>query len=354
MAAERRTATLDVTAGSILRFFGLIVVVMALWSIRNVLAIVVFSIIFASAALPLVNWLHRRRVPRALGITLVFLLILGIITVVLVLFGQLVTDQVRQLAADVPALYQRVVDFLFRGSQADAVVAATLQRWLQSISGTLVNITTQLAAGTISLFGGLFSFVGILVLTFYMVLEEDGFKRFVNSIAPVAYLPYLHQLVQRIQARLGGWVRGQLLLSLIIGSLSYIGLLLLGVDYALTLALIAGVTELIPIAGPIIGAIPAVLVAFGQSPLLAGLVLVLYVVIQQLENNLIVPKVMQKTTGLNPIVTIIVVLVAGTLAGLVGVILAIPVALIIDSFFEDFFKEEGATGPGDEPVESDV
>lgn len=354
MPAERRTATLDITTGSILRFFGLIVVVAALWSIRNVLAIVIFSIILASAIMPPVDWLHRRRVPRALGITLIFLLILGVITVVLVLFGQLVTDQVRQLAADVPVFYERAVTFFFGSAQADPVVAETIQGWLQNVGSALVKVTTQLAAGTVSLFGGLFSFVGILVLTFYMVLAEDGFKRFVNAIAPVAYLSYLHQLVLRIQARLGGWVRGQLLLTVIVGGLSYIGLLLLGVDYALTLALIAGLTELIPIAGPIIGAIPAILVAFGQSPLLAGLVAALYLVIQQLENNLIVPKVMQKTTGLNPIVTIIVVLVGGTLGGLVGVILAIPLALIIDSFFEDFFKEDGATGSSDEPVESDV
>lgn len=339
---ERKSTIIDITTGSIFKFFSLVVLIMALWSVRRVVAIVLFSIIIASAITPVVNFLQRRRIPRSLGITLVYLVMVGFITTVIILFGQLVSDQVRELAANIPDYYNRTLNFFLGSTIADQSPALSLQQWFLSFTNSLGRLTSQIAVSAVTLFGGLFSFVGILVLTFYLVLEEQGLKRFAVSITPVSYLPYLDQLIERIQSRLGGWVRGQLLLSAIIGSASFIGLTALGVQYSFSLALIAGVTEIIPVAGPILGAIPAILVAFGQSPVLAAAVAVLYFVIQQLENHLIVPKVMQKTTGLNPVVVIVVVLIGAKLAGAIGVILAIPLALAVNAFFEDFIEQDDA------------
>jgi len=180
----------------------------------------------------------------------------------------------------------------------------------------------------------------VLIITFYMTLEEDGMKKFVKSIAPLKYQPYLISKVKRVQVKMGMWLRGQLILSLILGVLAYIGLLIIGVDYALVLALLVAVTEFIPYVGPIIGGIPAVFIAFTQSPVKAGIVVVLYVVIQQLENSVISPKVMQKAVGLNPIIIILALLVGGTIGGFAGVILAIPAVTIISVFVEDFFDNK--------------
>jgi predicted PurR-regulated permease PerM len=322
-----------------LRFIGILLVVFLLWSIRNVVGILLFSVIIASVLMPAVNWLQRKRVPRGLAIALLYLVVVGVLTLAVILFGRIVSDQVSDLAQNIPSYYNRAVDTLFGQRAGDQAFAEALQKILQSLNQFLLRVSTQVATGTIALFGGLFSFIGILVLTFYMLLERDAFKKFMNAIAPAHYLPYLHQLVDRIQDRLSGWARGQFFLSLIIGAASYIGLLVLGVDYALSLALIAGLTEVVPVAGPILGAVPAVLVAFGQSPALGLAVAILYLVIQQLENNFIVPKVMSKTTGLNPIVILVVVLIGAKLAGFVGVILAIPLTLVVDVFVQDFFQE---------------
>jgi predicted PurR-regulated permease PerM len=141
----------------------------------------------------------------------------------------------------------------------------------------------------------------------------------------------------RVQDKLGLWLRAQLLLSGIIFLVTWIGLLILGVKYSLVLALIAGITEVIPFIGPIIGAIPAVLLAFLQSPIKALLVLILYLVIQQLEGNILVPKVMQKTVGLNPIVVIVVILLGAKIAGVLGALLSIPVAVAIMTIAGDWF-----------------
>lgn len=343
--SRRPVMTVDITLGTILRMLGILVLVFALWSIRNVIGILLFSIVIASVLMPAVNWMQRRRVPRALAIALLYLGVIGLLTLAVIMFGKLVTEQIRDLAANIPLYYNRAVDALFGQFAGDLAFAEALQKILQSLNQFLGRVSTEVATGTISLFGGLFSFIGIFVLTFYMLLEVDSFKKFMNAVAPVNYLPYLHHLVDRVQERLSGWARGQMLLSLIIGAASYLGLTFLGVDYALSLALIAGLTELVPVAGPILGAVPAVLVAFGQSPTLALAVLILYLVIQQLENNIIVPRVMAKTTGLNPIVVLVAVLVGAKLAGFVGVILAIPLTLIGDAFLEDFFKEGGEEEP---------
>jgi predicted PurR-regulated permease PerM len=148
------------------------------------------------------------------------------------------------------------------------------------------------------------------------------------------------QLVNRMQGKIGLWIRGQLILSLIIFSLTFLGLSILGVNYALVLALIAGLTEFVPYLGPTIAAIPAIFLAFTQSPMLALFVLALYYIIQMVENHIIVPKLMQKVVGLNPVISIMVLLVGFKLAGILGAILAIPVVTIASVFLKDLFEKK--------------
>lgn len=163
-------------------------------------------------------------------------------------------------------------------------------------------------------------------------------KRIMRSVVPTKYQPYFTHLANRMQMKIGKWLRGQLFLSLIIFLLSWLGLSVLGVKYALVLAVFAGVTELIPYFGPFIGGVPAVLIAFTQSPTLAILVIVLYVVIQLIENHVLVPKVMQKAVGLNPVVTIIVILIGAKLAGILGIILAVPVTTALGVAAKDLIE----------------
>lgn len=341
---QRNVQTYDITASTILKFIGIVLALFLLWTVRGVVGIVIISAVFSSAIMPLVDRLHRYRIPRILAITLVYLLILGAIVLMVVLFGQLLTDQVRELSANLPSLYHRVVEFLFGDRVNDRALADALQNVLQSMTNWLSGLSSHILSGTVSLFGGLFSFVGILVLTFYIVLEKGGIKRFVGEILPTQYISYFHHLLDRIQDRLGGWVRGQLLLSLIIGGAVLLTLQILGVNYAFSLALIAALLEFIPFAGPILSGLIGTLVAFGQSPILALIVAIAYLLIQQAENYLIQPKLMAKSTGLNPVVVIVVAVVGATLAGFVGVILAIPLTLVVDTFIEDFSQEPGEPG----------
>ncbi len=145
--------------------------------------------------------------------------------------------------------------------------------------------------------------------------------------------------MKKMSKKMGEWLRGQLILGLIVALAVYVGLTFLGVKYALVLALMAGVLEVIPYVGPIISLVPALFIGFAQSPVIGVLVVVLYVVIQQVENHILVPKVMQKVTGLNPIISILALLVGLKAGGLAGAILAIPLAMMGVVILEDLFRD---------------
>ncbi|MBW2164188.1 MAG: AI-2E family transporter, partial [Deltaproteobacteria bacterium] len=193
------------------------------------------------------------------------------------------------------------------------------------------------------IFGGIFTFFLVLVITFYMAVEENAIKKIVWSIAPKNHQVYVMQLVNRMQKKVGLWLRGQLILSVIIFALTFTALSIVHLftgqmEYALVLALLAGLTEFVPYLGPLIAAIPAVFLALTVSPVLAIVVALVYYVIQLMENNIIVPKLMQKVIGLNPVVRIAVLLIGFKVAGVVGAILSIPVATAVSVFIRDIFE----------------
>jgi predicted PurR-regulated permease PerM len=186
-------------------------------------------------------------------------------------------------------------------------------------------------------FGGLFSFILIVVLSFYLSVQENGITHFLRMITPRAHEEYVIDLWTRSQEKIGRWMQGQLILVVIIGVITYLGLLLIGVEHAMLLAFLAGIAELIPLFGPVIAAIPAVIIAFsGGGTTLALVVLAFYLIVQQFENHLIYPLVVRKVVGLSPIIIILALVAGGQLAGFLGVLLSVPLAAILMEFLNDY------------------
>lgn len=339
MRTEERTVT--ITTSTILTTIGIVLLLWFLFMIRDVIMIVFVAFVIASAVTPLVDYLEGWRIPRVISIVGIAALFLGLLSLTVVLIIPPVITELRLLAVRLPDLYSSAMKFFIPQSMtADQFsIVDTIQRNLESFSQGLLRLTTSIFGTLSAIFGGVASLLTVLVIGFFMSMEKEGPRKFIRSLAPVQYQPYLVQLVKKIELRMGSWLRGQLLLSLIIGTLTFVGLTILGVKYALVLALLAGFMEVIPFIGPVLAAIPAIFFAATESPALALLVLGLYVVIQQLENNIIVPKVMQKTVGLHPIVILIALLVGGRVGGVIGIILAVPVATIVTIFLSDLFGE---------------
>ncbi|MFA4941226.1 MAG: AI-2E family transporter [Patescibacteria group bacterium] len=342
MEINKRPISINVTTVTILKVFLVLFAIYFLYLIKDILVILFVSLVLASALDPLVDWMQKRKIPRGLGVILIYFILLIIIGTAFYLIIPPIIKQINELSVSFPYYLEKVVSGF--SALKEYAIQHDLLNNIKNNFGSLSSNLEGAAGGIFStvsgIFGNILSFFLILVITFYMVVEENGMKKIVWSIAPMEHQPYIIQLIDRMQAKIGLWIRGQLILSLIIFSFTFLGLSILSVNYALVLALIAGLTEFIPYLGPTLAAIPAIFLAFTQSPMLALFVLALYYIIQMVENHIVVPKLMQKVVGLNPIIIIIVLLVGFKIAGILGAILAIPVATAASVFFKDLFEKK--------------
>jgi len=340
---ESKKIVFDISTLALFKVFVLCTIVFFLFFVRDILLVVFVSLILASAFDPWVDWFQKHKIQRGWGILIIYLVALTILAGTVYLIIPPIATEVKELSKDFPLYWEKISSSVnsFRDYSNSQGWTGQIQ---QSLDGLQANVNAlEAAAGGVfdtvfAFFGGIISFFIIAVLTFYLAVEEHAMKRVLRSLVSVKYQPYVTHLTNRIQGKIGMWLRGQLVLSLIIFLLSWFGLTILGVKYALVLALFAGVMELVPYLGPFLGAIPAVFIAFTQSSGLALGVIIVYVVIQQLENHIIVPKVMQKAVGLNPIITIIAMMVGFKLAGILGIILAVPVATAISVVIGDLVE----------------
>lgn len=330
--------TINISTSTILRIILILLGLVFLYIIRDVLIIVFVAIVIAAAINGPANWLQRHRVPRILGVIFLYLILFLVLALIITLILPPLAEQIKHLVTAFPEYTEKIgVGFQewwgkYKGE------GENLQNFLGRLADKLTQAATSIFATIGGIFGGLASALIVLVISFYLAVQEKGVKKFLMSLTPIEHQVYVSDLIERIQIKIGGWLRGQLLLCVIVGTLVFIGLSLLGVKYALVLALIAGILEIVPYLGPIMAAVPAIILAFFQSPPLALLVLLLYIVIQELENHIIVPQVMRRAVGLNPIIVIIVMLIGAKLAGILGIVLAVPIAAAIAEFLKDVRK----------------
>lgn len=326
--------SVSISNDTILRTLFILLLVGFVYWVRDVLAIFFVSIILSSAFDPLIDWLQGKKIPRALGILGVYLIFLFVIGGAIYLLIDPIAVQFRDLSRAFPDYYDKVLSGLERLTSSSSVAPDKVSSSLSDLTRSLTAASSSVFGFVTSLFGGIISFFMVLVITFYLTVEENAFKRFIANLMPVSDRPYATQIIGKMQHRMGYWLRGQLILSIIIFVLTYLGLSILGVKYALILALIAGLFEIIPFLGPLLAAVPGVFFAFSQGPGIAVLVAIMYFVVQQLENNLIVPKIMGKTTGLNPLIVILSILVGARVGGVIGALLAVPVATAVAVYFD--------------------
>jgi predicted PurR-regulated permease PerM len=215
---------------------------------------------------------------------------------------------------------------------------------IQNTSSTLLNFSK----GTLSLFpaifGGFVSLIFIFVLSFYLTVQENGVANFLQVITPLKHEKYVVDLWQRAQTKIGLWMQGQMVLALIIGVLVYLGLAILGIPNALFLAFVAAIFEIIPVFGPILSAIPAVVIAISSGGVSLGILVIgLYVIVQQFENHLIYPLVVKKIVGVPPLMVILALFIGAKLAGFWGVVLAVPLVTALMEFYTDIEKSKIAS-----------
>ena len=310
-----------------------------LYLIKEVILLIFVALILASAFDPWVDWFQSKKIPRGLAILVIYIVLVSVVSLVFVLMVPPISKEISQLSENVPLYYEKVVNGFnaFQG-KTEINAQSQLQQGLSNIGENLPSTISNVFSTIFDVFGGIFSVLLVLVLTFYFTVQEEAMKQSIRSLTPSRFQPYLLRLYGRIQLKMGQWLRGQLILSAVIFTLTFIGLTILGVNYALVLAFVAGLFEIIPFIGPWLAAVPAIFFGFLQSPIMGVSVIILYIIIQELENHLIVPKVMSKAVGLNPLIVIIVILIGARLSGITGALIAVPVATAISVFLKDFME----------------
>lgn len=323
---------------SIIRVVIILLALFFIYLIREIVALLFVSIVLSSAFDPWVDWLQKHKIPRAVSVLMIYVILISILSLIIVMIVPPIAEQIGQLAKNLPLYYERLA--LGVSEITDSGKQPSLPETLRTLSVSLGETTKSVFSTITDVFGGLISFIAVLVIVFYMIVEEASLKKFVQFLTPVKHQGYVADLINRMQKKMGLWMRGQLTLCLIIGIMTYIGLTILGVKYALLLALIAGILEIIPFVGPIVSAVPAIFIGFSDSLVKVLLIIALYFVIQQFENQIIVPKVMQKAVGLNPIIIIVAILIGAKLGGIVGALLAVPVAAAMGVILSDIFPHQ--------------
>jgi predicted PurR-regulated permease PerM len=302
--------------------FGFLAVVLTLWFLVQIGSIVLtlfVALILALGLSPLVDALCQKGLSRPLSVLVTYLvfilLLLGLFTVAL-------TPMVNQTQKLIERLPFYATTIAIPGmEELQRQFVDSLAKEISSASGNVLRVT-------LGFFSNALVVVTILVLTFYFLIDLPQLKQRFIRLFSRGVRSKVEETINELEAKLGGWLRGQVFLMFVVGLAAFVGLSLIGVEYALSLALIAGLLEIVPIVGPLISVVPALIVAAAVSPLTVLLVALLYLLIQQAENNLLVPKVMEKAVGFSPLVTLIAILIGGKLLGVLGALLAVPATLL--------------------------
>lgn len=304
-----------------------------LYYIRSILILLFLGFIITVALNPAVTFLQQRlRLHRGVSSLLVYLLVIsGLVGVIAVILPPL-TGQLYQLlkSINLPVLQTELNRLNFTATEISSLV----ERVSDSV-GVVFSLIT-------STFSGIFTVFTLLVISFYLMLDRphlhkkmSWFTKDERQIKAVA------EFLDSLEHQLGGWVRGQVVLMLVIGIITYIGLTLIGVPYALPLAILAGLLEIVPNLGPTLASLPAIMLTYAYlGPVMCGVTVVFYIVVQQLENNLIVPKIMKDSVDVNPLIAIITILVGLKLAGVVGALLAVPTYIVIRTLYSLWYKKQ--------------
>jgi predicted PurR-regulated permease PerM len=311
----------------------------AIWEVRDALLLIYISALIAIGLSPLVSELERKRflrqrVPRWAAILVIYLCTITVLVAIAAMVVPAVVGQARDLARELPRLLHQGQQWLIDHGILTREISAreAVQQTAPSAAQDTLGLVANAVFGVI---GGVFGLITALVLAFYLLVDSSSLILVFVRLFPREKRPQVNDACRRVTNKISAWLGGQLLLGGIIGSTAALGLFLLGVPFFWVLALIAGIGELIPIVGPILSAVPAVLVALSVSPTLALGVILFFVAQQQLENHLLVPKIMQRQVGISPVFIIIALLIGGSLLGIMGAILAIPTAAILQVLFEE-------------------
>ena len=329
---NKKVARVEISYKTIVFTFLFVIGLLVVWQVRSLIALFFICFILAETINPAVRKLEAKKISRPLAILFIYVLLLTFLSIA--------------IAGMIPSLvpqFKGFANFLPKAIEQLNVFGIDAQ-YLSSQLKLFEKLPENLAKTTLSVFSNIISAIVVLMITFYMLMERGNLDKYGSDLLGKQGSAILNKIIARIENRLAHWSKAELLLMIIVGILTYVGYMILGLDFALALGIIAAILELVPNIGPAVTTILASLVALNQSPLVLGLTIVWGILVQQLENNFIVPRIMKTKVGLNPLVTIFVLAIGAKLGGVMGTIMAIPSFLAIESVLQVVVDERRKRG----------
>ncbi len=366
MEGNGKNINITISSGTIFKSIIIILSVVLLFYVKDLVLVVLTSIVLASAVEPITKWLRKFNISRVPAVIIIYLS-LGILASGILYFfiPPFVTDTASFLKSvpkyiDTISLWNPLNSGEVATSKATAEAVSegltqsvrvvrdfsetfSIKQVFDDLSNAFTNVSEGVLRVLSIVFGGIFGFIMIIILSFYFAVQEDGIGNFLRVITPDKHEKYVVDLWKRTELKIGYWLQGQMLLGLLVGVLVYLSLVILGIKHALFLAVLAAFFEIIPLFGPIMSAIPGIAMAYADGGMpKAFVVLGCYAIIQQFENHLFYPLVVKKIVGVPPILVILSLIIGGKLAGFLGLLLSVPVAAIFVEVFNDIQKNKFA------------
>lgn len=353
MPNREKDTIISISTGTIVRILAILLGFWVLYLLRDLVLVILTAVVLASSVEPAVKFLGKYRVHRIPAVLGVYVTLAGLFVGLFYAFVPPILGELYDFAGNLPGVAKELNLSMLAGDtgavkKGELLLAQIAQGVpVSELSTTLSGVLSAskgFATTAGSVFGGLFSFVLIAILSFYFAMQERGIENFLKIVIPFGKEAYAIDLWERSKTKIGKWMQGQLLLGVLIFILVYLGLTIFGIPYALLLALLAGVLEIIPVFGPILAAIPAVALAFSVGGTSLALIITgFYLLVQQFESNLIYPLVVRKIVGVPPILVILALIIGAELAGFLGILISIPVVAAIMELVDDIEKKKGIT-----------
>lgn len=300
-----------------------------LFSIRDIILGLFVALLIMAILNPLVTRLTKYKVPRAVSIFLGYFLVFGI-------FGVAVASIITPLVNETASFVNSLPRYLENLGIASFLGEQTMRELLTQ----MVSLPGQVFKVGVSVFSNLILTLASLVFAFYLLLARDKFAEQLATFFGEEKGKSLGKVIDKLELKLGGWVRGELILMLTIGIATFLGLKLLGIPYALPLAILAGILEIVPTLGPIMAAIPMIIIGLGISPVMGLAAAALVFLVNQLENYLLVPKIMEKSVGISPIAVLLSLAIGAKIAGIVGVLISVPILITVQVLLQEYLEHK--------------
>ncbi|MDO8424644.1 MAG: AI-2E family transporter [bacterium] len=329
--------TLDISWGTILKIALASLGFYLIFLVRDILVLIIFALIISILFNPAIDFLQKRKIPRVLAVSLVYISIFGFLGLFIYLIIPVFIFEIQQFSQFFPQYFEKLAPPL---KELGIAAFDNFEVFLNSLGGWLVQASANVFGALSAIFGGIFSTITIFTIAFFLSLEEKGLDRMIGLLSPKRYEAYVLDVLHRSENKVASWFGSRILACLFVGVATFIACKILSLKYAISFAFLAGVLNIIPVVGPLVTGLVILLFTALDSLSRAIIILIIFFLIQQLEGNILSPILTKRFVGLPPILVIIALMVGGKLWGILGGILAIPLTGVIFEFLRDFLKKK--------------